>query len=84
MVETTAAAMSVCPFNTIVAVLSPLMQTSTYPMIRGVIKMLTKHVEMNPQEVTDEHLNLIMPGLVTVSNFLFKIVYEVCFSRDLI
>ncbi|KAJ8951227.1 hypothetical protein NQ318_010255 [Aromia moschata] len=54
--ETTAAAMSLCPFNTIVSTLAPLIRTSPYPSLLGAIKMLTKMIETNPTEVTDEHL----------------------------
>ncbi|KAJ8928598.1 hypothetical protein NQ314_018804 [Rhamnusium bicolor] len=68
--ETTAAAMSVCPFNTIVSTLAPLIRTSPYPSILGAIKMLTKMIETNPTEVTDEHLIQIMPGLIKVLYFL--------------
>lgn len=59
--------MSVFPFTTVVCVLSPLIHTSSYPTIQGAIKMLTKMVEMHPDDVTDEHLALIMQGLVKVS-----------------
>ncbi|KAK9739077.1 hypothetical protein QE152_g9289 [Popillia japonica] len=66
--ETTAAAMSVFPFTTVVCVLSPLIHTSSYPTIQGAIKMLTKMVEMHPDDVTDEHLALIMQGLVKAND----------------
>ncbi|KAJ8925598.1 hypothetical protein NQ315_009438 [Exocentrus adspersus] len=62
--EATAAAMSVCPFNTIVSILAPLIRTNPYPSILGAIKMLTKMIETNPTEVTDDHLVQIMPGLI--------------------
>lgn len=66
MAETTAASMSVFPFNTVVNVLSPLIQTSTYPTILGAIKMLTKLIEMQPTEVIEDHLLNIVPGLIQV------------------
>jgi hypothetical protein len=69
MAESTAAAMSVCPFNTIVTTLAPLIQTSPYPPVLGAIKMLTKLIETNPDDVTDEHLSMIMPGLIKVRRF---------------
>ncbi|KAJ8972441.1 hypothetical protein NQ317_000032 [Molorchus minor] len=62
--ETTAAAMSVCPFNTIVNTLAPLIRTSPFPSILGAIKMLTKMIETNPTEVVDDHLVQVMPGLI--------------------
>ncbi|KAK9875379.1 hypothetical protein WA026_007774 [Henosepilachna vigintioctopunctata] len=64
MAETTAAAMSVCPFSTIVSTLAPIILTSPYPSLLGAIKMLTKLVEANPHEVKDEYLQQIMPGLI--------------------
>ncbi|XP_049819238.1 CLIP-associating protein isoform X3 [Aethina tumida] len=62
--ETTAAAMSVFPFNTVVNTLGPLIRTDPYPSVLGAIKMLTKLIEYNPNEVTDDHLEAIMPGLI--------------------
>ncbi|CAH0551193.1 unnamed protein product [Brassicogethes aeneus] len=62
--ESTAAAMNVFPFNTVVNILAPLIRTSPYPSLLGAIKMLTKLVETNPNDVTDEHLQNIMPGLI--------------------
>ncbi|XP_068894094.1 CLIP-associating protein 1-A isoform X5 [Tenebrio molitor] len=70
MAESTAAAMSVCPFNTIVTTLAPLIQTSPYPPVLGAIKMLTKLIETNPDDVTDEHLSMIMPGLIKGTDHL--------------
>lgn len=67
MAEKTVAAMGVFPFNTVVVVLAPLLQTSQYPYLQGAIKMLTKMVEVHPAEVTDDHLKSIMPGLIKVS-----------------
>ncbi|EFA05834.1 CLIP-associating protein isoform X6 [Tribolium castaneum] len=62
--EQTAAAMVVCPFNTTVMTLASWIQTSEYPPILGAIKMLTKLIEANAEDVTDEHLGQIMPGLI--------------------
>ncbi|XP_017770144.1 PREDICTED: CLIP-associating protein isoform X3 [Nicrophorus vespilloides] len=62
--DATAAAMSVFPFDTLVNTLSPLIQTSTYPKIDGSIKMLTKMIDVHQADITDEHLTIIMPGLV--------------------
>lgn len=73
MAEQTAAAMSVCPFNSIVITLGPLIQTSPYPPLLGAIKMLTKLIETNPIEVTDDHLALIMPGLIKVCDCILYI-----------
>ncbi|XP_063908191.1 CLIP-associating protein isoform X3 [Zophobas morio] len=70
MAEATAAAMSVCPFHTIVTTLAPLIQTSPYPPVLGAIKMLTKLIETNPTDVTDEHLSMIMPGLIKSTDHL--------------
>ena len=72
MAEATAAAMSVCPFHTIVTTLAPLIQTSPYPPVLGAIKMLTKLIETNPTDVTDEHLSMIMPGLIKVCAVLLR------------
>lgn len=71
MAEKTVAAMGVFPFNTVLNVLAPLLQTSQYPSLQGVIKMLTKMVEVHPTEVTDDHLKSIMPGLIKVRFFSF-------------
>lgn len=68
--ETTAAAMSVFPFNTVVNTLGPLIRTDPYPSVLGAIKMLTKLIEYNPNEVTDDHLEAIMPGLIKVKIFI--------------
>ncbi|XP_076259091.1 CLIP-associating protein isoform X6 [Rhynchophorus ferrugineus] len=62
--ETTAAAMAVCPFDTVVYTLAPLIRTSPYPEDLGAIKMLTKLIEANPNQITDEHLQQIMPGIL--------------------
>ncbi|XP_050313911.1 CLIP-associating protein 1-A isoform X2 [Anthonomus grandis grandis] len=62
--EATAASMVVCPFDTIVSTLGPLIRTSPYPEDLGAIKMLTKLVEANPDEITDKHLEHIMPGII--------------------
>ncbi|CAH1986214.1 unnamed protein product [Acanthoscelides obtectus] len=62
--EETAAAMSIGPFNTLVEILAPQIRTLSYPSLLGAIKMLTKLIEHNPKEVTDEHLRQIMPGLI--------------------
>lgn len=67
--------MCVFPFNTVVNVLIPFIQTSPYPMIHGAIKMLTKLVEIHPEEVTDDHLLNIMPGLVKVA-FFYKLLLK--------
>lgn len=67
MAEQTVAAMSVFPFHTVLNVLITLIQTRPYPILQGAIKMLTKLVEMHPDEVTDDHLSSIMPGLIKVS-----------------
>lgn len=71
--EATAAAMGVCPFNTIISILAPLIRTNPYPFVLGAIKMLTKMIETNPSEVTDEHLAQIMPGLIVVSGVLCSV-----------
>lgn len=65
--------MSVCPFHTIAKTLAPLIQTDPYPQVLGAIKMLTKLIEANPDEVTDEHLAMIMPALIKVCCFKKKI-----------
>nr|CAH7724241.1 unnamed protein product [Callosobruchus chinensis] len=62
--EETASAMSVGPFATLVEILAPQIRTFSYPQLLGAIKMLTKLIECNPKEVTDEHLKQIMPGLI--------------------
>ncbi|CAH1123842.1 unnamed protein product [Ceutorhynchus assimilis] len=62
--ETTAAAMAVCPFDTVAYTLAPLIRTSPYPEDLGAIKMLTKLVEANPDQITDDHLRQIMPGIL--------------------
>lgn len=69
MAEQTAAAMSVFPFYSVVNVLSPLIQTSNSPITQGAIKMLTKLIDVHPDEVSDEHLAVIMPGLIKVTFF---------------
>lgn len=74
--ETTAAALSVFPFNTVVNVLYPFIQTTSYPTIQGAIKMLTKLIEIHPEEVTDEHLSNILKGLIAVS--LFIVIINLC------
>lgn len=66
MAEQTAAAMSVCPFNTTVMTLASWIQTNPDSQKLGAIKMLTKLIEANPDDVTDEHLGQIMPGLIKV------------------
>ncbi|CAG9813465.1 unnamed protein product [Phaedon cochleariae] len=66
--EATAAAMVVCPFETVVATLAPFIRTSPYPALLGAIKMLTKLIEANPNEVTDDHLTKIMTGLVNATD----------------
>lgn len=65
--EKTVAAMAVFPFSTVLNVLAPLLQTSQYPSLQATIKMVTKMVEVHPNEVTDDHLASIMPGLIKVS-----------------
>ncbi|ENN80032.1 hypothetical protein YQE_03509, partial [Dendroctonus ponderosae] len=67
--ETTAAAMARCvsPFDTVVYTLAPLIRTSPYPEDLGALKMLTKLVEANPEQITDQHLKEIMPGILKVS-----------------
>lgn len=67
MAEMTAAAMTVFPFEVVINVLSPLIQTSNYPTILAAIKMLTKFIEAQPTHVRDEHLQMIVPGLIAVS-----------------
>lgn len=67
MAEKTVAAMSIFPFHTVLNVLITLIQTHPYPLLQGAIKMLNKFIEMHPDEVTDDHLNSIMPGLIKVS-----------------
>lgn len=62
--ELTAAAMTVCPFEKIVETVAPIISTSHYPPLLGAIKMLAKLVEAHPDEVADEHLAKIMPGLI--------------------
>ncbi|KAL3286277.1 hypothetical protein HHI36_000786 [Cryptolaemus montrouzieri] len=62
--EITAAAMSVCPFNTVVNTLAPIILTNPFPSVLGAIKMLTKIIESNPHEIKNEHLQQIMPGLI--------------------
>lgn len=64
--ETTAEAMAVCPFDTVVYTLAPLIRTSPYPTDLGAIKMLTKLIEANPEQITDDHLKQIMPGILKV------------------
>lgn len=66
--ETTAAAMNVFPFDKAVDTLAPLIRTSQYHLM-GAIKMLMKLVEAHPKEVTEDHLNAIMPGLIKVVSF---------------
>ncbi|XP_056638130.1 CLIP-associating protein isoform X3 [Diorhabda sublineata] len=62
--ELTAAAMTVGPFEKIVETVAPIISTSHYPPLLGAIKMLAKLVEAHPNEVADEHLSKIMPGLI--------------------
>lgn len=70
MAEMTATAMTVFPFEVVVNVLSPLIQTSNFPTILSAIKMLTKFIETQPTTVRDEHLQMIVPGLIAVSLLL--------------
>lgn len=65
--EATAASMSQFPFDTVVNTLAPLIRTNPYPFLLGAIKMLTKLIESHPEEVTNDHLMCIMPGLIMVS-----------------
>ncbi|XP_072390555.1 CLIP-associating protein 1-A isoform X2 [Diabrotica undecimpunctata] len=62
--EKTAAAMTVCPFESILSTLAPIIRTTSYPILLGAIKMLAKLIEAHPDEVTDDHLAKIMPGLI--------------------
>ncbi|CAG9837434.1 unnamed protein product [Diabrotica balteata] len=62
--EKTAAAMTVCPFESILSTLAPIIRTTSYPVLLGAIKMLAKLIEAHPDEVTDDHLAKIMPGLI--------------------
>ncbi|CAG9860441.1 unnamed protein product [Phyllotreta striolata] len=62
--ELTAAAMVEGPFNSIIAIVAPMISTSSYPVLLGAIKMMTKIIEAHPTSVTEEHLSKIMPGLI--------------------
>lgn len=75
--ETTAAAMARCvsPFDTVVYTLAPLIRTSPYPEDLGALKMLTKLVEANPQQITDQHLKEIMPGILKVLRLLQNLYF---------
>lgn len=64
--ELTTTAMSVFPFHTVVNTLSPLVQTSSYPRIDGAMKMITRLIDQHPNELTDDHLTSLMPGLIKV------------------
>lgn len=78
--ELTAAAMTVCPFEAIVATVAPMISTSPYPALLGAIKMLTKLIEAHPDKITEEHLIKIMPGLIKVSVFFpLVLLLEYCF-----
>lgn len=74
--KTAAAAMTVFPFNTVLNVLMPLIHTSEYPSLQGALKMLTKLIETHPNEVTDDHLKEIMPGLIKVQNYKFNLMHS--------
>lgn len=58
--------MRLFPFNTAVETLAPLIRTSQYPYLLGAIKMLTALIDAHSQEVGQEHLQQIMPGLIKV------------------
>lgn len=58
---------SVFPFHSVLNILVPLIQTGLYPSLQGVIKTLTKIIEFHPDEVTDDDLKNIMPGLIKVT-----------------
>lgn len=62
--EQCAASMTTCPFDTVVGVLKPLITTSEFPLNQAGIKMMTKLVEQHSNEITDEHLQEIMPILI--------------------
>lgn len=68
--ESCAAAMAVCPFDLIVKVLHPIVKTEPYPKNQAAIKMLTKLIEYHSNEITDKHLEVIMPGLIQVIIYL--------------
>lgn len=61
--------MTTCPFDTVVGVLKPLITTSEFPLNQAGIKMMTKLVEQHSNEITDEHLQEIMPILIQVCRF---------------
>ncbi|XP_065166997.1 CLIP-associating protein isoform X3 [Atheta coriaria] len=66
--ELTTTAMSVFPFHTVVNTLSPLVQTSSYPRIDGAMKMITRLIDQHPNELTDDHLTSLMPGLIKAND----------------
>lgn len=66
--------MAVCPFDMVVHVLEPFVRTEVYPKNQAAIKMLTRLVEQHSCEITDAHLEKIMPSLIQVKfNKKFKI-----------
>lgn len=69
--EACAAAMAVCPFDLVAKVLDPVIKTDVYPRNQASIKMLTKLVEHHSTEITDKHLETLMPGLIQVKNRFF-------------
>lgn len=67
--------MNVFPFDKAIDTLAPLIRTSQCHLL-GAIKMLTKLVEAHPKEISVDHLNAIMPGLIKVVSF--------CLTREFI
>lgn len=86
--EEVTAAMVAFPFNTVVNVLIPYVQTSRYPMIDAAIRMLTILVKSHPNEITDEHLAGILAGLLkvnltTTSITLIRNIHQYNFFEEL-
>lgn len=59
--------MTVCPFDLVANILDSVIKTDIYPRNQAAIKMLTKLVEHHSTEITDKHLEMLMPGLIQVS-----------------
>lgn len=72
--ETTAVAMADAAFHTMINTLAPIILTSSYPLVLGAIKMATKLIESNPQTLSDEYLQLIMPGLIKGTDHVESLV----------
>lgn len=69
---------SILPVDGTINILNPVIATGEFPTNLCAIKLLTELVTNQSEQITDVHVDNVMPNIAKVNYFIFSILYKNC------